>query len=93
MTDIPDDPNPEVDLERRSSDVWFREYLETISEGVKRVDSRCENLEASTLRVNRIVGDMRVEIAQLQVKSSIWGAISGILGAIGTTLIFLSMKN
>ena len=57
----------------------------------KLVLDKLETLEAGLACVDKKVGNLRVDVAQLKVKAGVFGALAGFLGAAGPVLAGLAV--
>ena len=64
--------------------------MEEWAENSKHILSELKRLDNSVTTLNQSIGYLRVEVAKLKTKSTIWGAISG--GFISLIITFLINK-
>lgn len=77
------------EIDKNKNDV---NVIKIALESINRISDKIEYLKecvSKSEKMNETMGDMREDIAGLKVRASLWGGLSGVIGAIGTVLIYL----
>lgn len=58
----------------------------------KQLNEKINGIESKIDKIGLDIRTIMVDVGKLQVKSSVWGAVGGILGTIGTLILAMTLR-